>query len=288
MTGEDGVCKDENMLHLGRMPCLICTLLSLLLPGCASPNTVANREVVSAQIPAHIKQFAFGIQAPIAQMHLSADARSRLGLELRNFGTAQLLPGGNLLTAAHVLDKDAQPGKKVLLLLDADYVIAEVLVRHDGRENGDWTLLRPRLWTDVAGTEPGRIQRRLADPMRCRVRYDGDAEIPAGTRLFAFGYIFAAEMNDPDIVPIAATIVPGIAASNLSPPGEIRMDIDVPLIVHGMSGGPIGYFDESSDTLVIVGMLKGGLRPRSAFGEQPAIELSGERLTPAMLHAGSP
>ncbi|MGH7243869.1 MAG: hypothetical protein ACREJD_10665 [Phycisphaerales bacterium] len=161
-----------------------------------------------------------------------------------------------MLTASHVIDSEWKADTRPLLNVDGLFVEADVLRRSDGLPPADWLLFRPRFDTGAfAFGDPNSIQRRLANPMRARLRFDGNARIPSGTTLYGFGFVYAAELESTESLPLTAAIIHGLTVHDLEPGEPIRFRCETTLSLNGMSGGPIAYYDKSTECLVIVGIL---------------------------------
>lgn len=215
------------------------------------------------------------------QVQRETDSRGiSTGLILTGWGTAQLLPGGDVLTAAHVIPQSPAADTKLLLNLDGLFVEATVLERRDDKPPDDWLLLRPKFASGAfsPSDQPNPIQRRLANPIRGRIRFDGEAFIPQGTTLYAFGFIHAPERDGSDSIPLTSAIIKGTAASDLSSGDPITFRSANLLTIRGMSGGPIAYYNAESEELVVVGVVSASAAPWTIWRGSPTRWIIGCRI----------
>lgn len=223
--------------------------------GCASQNAVSDREKAAAEIPECVRQFGPAVVASVTVVQRDVDSRGKLtGMSAESLGSAQLLPNGLMLTAAHVFDERWQKNSRPLIFVNETVMNAEVVYR-DNAPN-DTLVFRPNLARGAfpSDGQPTSLELQLMNPLRSRIRFDGTKPIARGTTLYAFGYVHAPELDGSDSVPVAFTIVKGTAIRDFGPQEAIFFRTDAPLRINGMSGGPVAVYDEATETLTVVGL----------------------------------
>jgi len=274
-------------LHLASLSRLL-LVTTFAIPACSQSNSLTQRQSVAREIPTHIREFSPALAAPVMQVHRTTDSAGKLtGMHTENWGTAQLLPGGVMLSAGHVFPPELAPGTLPLLNLDGLMVQATILQRRDGGTIADWLLFQPVFDRGAFSPldPPDSIQKRLANPLRVRIRFDADVFIPRGTTLYAFGFIHAPELESTESLPLTSAIIRGTTPRDLAPGDWIAFESDTPLSIKGMSGGPIALYDEHTEELVVVGVLTASHRRVSLWNSSPTRLIVGPRIPPEALIA---
>ncbi|MBX3389062.1 MAG: hypothetical protein KF691_06355 [Phycisphaeraceae bacterium] len=183
---------------------LLVLLACMEFAGCSTSNTLSDREKAAAEIPVCVRQFGPAIVASVTTIQRDVDARCKLtGMSADSVGSAQLLPNGLMLTAAHVFDERWRRGTRPLILVNETAVSADVLYRDDSAN--DTLLFRPDIANGAFPSEsqPTSLELQLMNPLRSRIRFDGVLPIAQGTTIYAFGYVHAPELEGSDSVPVA-------------------------------------------------------------------------------------
>lgn len=218
-------------------------------------NELAIRKSEAILIAPGIFELAPAIAIPLTRGTL-VPSETSLTFTAEGGSTAALLPNGELLTVAHVFHSKTDPATESAKGVVFPFLVGPApefasVVASDRKDiaNGDWALL------SLAPSKNSSVQQLLSSPLRAKLRFDGSAFIPKGTPLYCIGFPRAPEVSmDLPEFGRALTVVQGRAERDCTPDEEILAMTDTELDMRGMSGGPVGTYNNLTGEFTIVGI----------------------------------